>query len=326
MIAQMEAEAAELNKELLEAAAPEKEITEAENKEVTPEEIETTEPSEDDAEEIEEVAVEDIDKVQQVESTATPTNATPTESKAQQRFTEKKRREAAELEAARLKGQIDILTRQQEAKPAIAEPVNADPEPDRDSFEHTEWLTRQTANQLNELKKELEFTKAEKLWADTDRQLTEKATGYKSSMDFLRNSHRDILKAQMPNASSYEIDAEARRQEYQVVGSLYNPNLSPEQQELVISSYFVGLAMKNGHNPYADIAPKLVKQPTTPQRPVTNQREVTAHKRNAGSIVGTAGESGRQFLSSDDLAEMSVWEAAKIPPRDWEIMKKETRL
>jgi hypothetical protein len=251
-------------------------------------------------------------------------------SKAPQRITNKLRAEQAERRAreaeialAKLQGATEA-TKKAEAKTEKVDDV--EPDASIDPIGHANWKIRQLENKLKEdekfkeqLIKEQTFTKAEKLWNDTDSALAESNPTYATAKKFLKETVTKQLKEAYPDASASDIAQVMRSAEYELVSKLARVSESPS----FIANGFIAEAMNMGFNP-AQSAPKPV---ITDTRPKTDPREVAAHKRNAGTVATVPQGGGANKMTATDLANMSttndLYALANLKDSDWKALAAE---
>lgn len=267
------------------------------------------------------------DEVQEDNETETEQQTQP--NRAYERISAKKklaeeqaRSRALELELARLRGETDAY--KQKPVEAKQEPVNADPEPEQGTFEHDLWSARQAKleaekarQEIQKFKEQLAFEQAEKQWMQIELAAEKNNEHYVKSKQFLVEKARDALKANYPLASEAEINAKIKQDTYELVAKADSMGLDP-------IAYIMGLAKTQGFDPFTTTP---VKKPisTQPQRPQTNTAETRFHKQNAGSVVNSSGTTGKQRVTAEDLASMSIWEAGRLQDGDWKYMEKELR-
>lgn len=288
-----------------------------ETPEATEESIQVPEPTEED---VGESIIEDENNP---EETGEESNEELVEAKerkpdlnmARERISAKKRAEEAEararaleIENAKLLGAKEVLQQKPIEQPKQEAPI--DPEPELGTYEHDVWVSRQAlaeAKAAKEYAKEVEaklaFSEAEKVWKAVDSAIAESNPAYKASMDFLRNKVRSELEAIYPAANKAVINDMLTKVEYAHVAKAKNIT----GDEAGIEAYFLGQAFKEGFNPYADIAPKLVKQPPAqPAKPTTDKAEVNFHKRNNASVVASPAGEAYKGISLRDTGRMSL--------------------
>lgn len=208
-----------------------------------------------------------------------------------------------ELEIARLKGQNEIL----QQKPKEPEKtVEVDAEPERDTYEHDQWVARQAIKKAEileqkiiELEAKAKFAEAEKEWIEFDKEISESDGHYKNSMDFLRKEHRRILKESFPQASQAQIEQQARLEEYATVAKLAAQGFNPKH-------YFMGLARDNGFDALS------TEKPLQAQKKAPDKQEIAFHKKNAGSVVTAPAGEAYTGVTLRDTGRMSLKDLQQV--------------